>query len=184
MAVGRRDLNIQEFLLLYALDDDSETDDRSGLLPVVHRSASAESGELASFRAEVERHNDRTMTILSLSGTETITRCGVCPKEESRPCMALRFLALPYAQHPAYRPEWRIVRADVVVGTAQDRLAEKVRGVVPRPRQAADDLPPPGNARRRILHQLGIGFSRSDFTDEELAQRGVQTETPTGLPAD
>lgn len=62
--------------------------------------------------AEVERHSDRTMTVVSLSGTETITRCRICPKEDGRPCSALRRLALPYAEHPAYRPEWRVIAAD------------------------------------------------------------------------
>ncbi len=68
----------------------------------------------ARLRAEVERHNDRTMTVVSLNETWTITRCGVCPKEANRPCTALRVLALPYAQHPAYRPEWAVEQHAVV----------------------------------------------------------------------
>jgi hypothetical protein len=42
----------------------------------------------AGLTAEIERHKDRTMTVASLSGEETITRCGTCPKEDTRPCTA------------------------------------------------------------------------------------------------
>jgi hypothetical protein len=184
MAAGTRELSIQDFLRLHALGDD-----RSGHPPLVRGSGPAGSGvaelfpTVASLRAEIERHTDRSMTVMSRGGMETITRCAACPKEETRPCMALRVLALPYAEHPGYRPEWRVEQADVGVNARQGLAAER-EGVVPPSREAMEDLPPPGNARRRVLHQLGISFRRSDFTDEELAQRGIEVETPAGPPAD
>jgi hypothetical protein len=66
-------------------------------------------GLLTAFRDEIEQHNDHTMTVVSRNGTETITRCRMCPKEDTRPCRALEMMALAYASHPAYLPEWRIV---------------------------------------------------------------------------
>jgi hypothetical protein len=108
-------MSIQEFLLSYVVDD-----------PIVEVHAAAQAMNTrgsdttdsrfpltrGALRAEVERHSDRTMTVVSLSGHVSITRCRVCPKEDTRPCTALRVLALPYAQHPAYRPEWGIAPHD------------------------------------------------------------------------
>jgi hypothetical protein len=197
MALHTRVMNIQEFLYAVALGDR----DQDGSAPAVTRLGSTKSRSTdnnrgrglagadtdrlpltgAGLAAEVERHSDRTMTVVSLSGIETITRCGICPKEDTRPCMALRILALPYAEHPGYRSEWSITRPDTAAATAQDRpCVEDETAVLPFPRLA--ELPPPGDARRRILHQLGIGLSQSDFTDEELAQRGIAVATDAGLP--
>jgi hypothetical protein len=89
MTLGLRDLTIQEFLLAYTAGDP----------------------------AEVERHRERTMNVVSRHGIETITRCTTCPREETRPCTALRILALPYAQHPAYRREWSIDPPSQVPGS-------------------------------------------------------------------
>ena len=75
-------------------------------------------GRDSRLAALVERHRDRTMTVVSLSGTEKITRCGTCPKEDSRPCRALRLLALPYAHHPAYQPEWHVAVPESSDGAA------------------------------------------------------------------
>ena len=55
-------------------------------------------------------------------------------------------------------------------------------GLVPPRYHRMADLPPPGNARRRLLRQLGINISRADFTDEELAQRGIAVETQDDRP--
>ena len=41
-------------------------------------------------------------------------------------------------------------------------------------------MPPPGNARRRLLRQFGIRISRSDFTEEELAERALTGDHPPG----
>ena len=72
----------------------------------------------ARLRAEVMRHRSRTMTIVSMGGNETMTRCPVCPKNDSPPCDGLRLLALPYNWHPAYRPEWHIDPARAHPGEA------------------------------------------------------------------
>lgn len=179
MAVGPRDLSIQEFLLTYVLGDNAGTG-RLPALPGAELSASDLGGlphNRADLRAEIERHDDRSMTVVTLKGTETITRCGVCPREDTRPCTALRVLALPYAQHPAYRPEWRIVSPDALDVPAQRHHDEDNEESAPLPYQRVADLPPPGNARRRALRQLGIPISRFDFTDEELARRGIAVES-------
>ena len=59
-------------------------------------------------RIEIESHHDRTMVVTSRAGTETVTRCGICAKESSRPCHALKVMALPYASHPDYQQIWQI----------------------------------------------------------------------------
>ena len=132
---GTRGLTIQEFLLRYAVGAD-----RSG-----HDCAGPD-----AQRAEIERHNDRTMTVVTLSGTTTITRCGVCPKEETRPCSALRLMALPFAQHPAYQQEWLLTPPEVEGDVAQDS-SPGTHGGIPRPREEQDSLAPPVAAVRPIL---------------------------------
>ena len=53
-----------------------------------------------------------------------------------------------------------------------------IDGLIPRRYDRMADLPPPGNARRRLLRQFGLAISRDDFTDEELAQRGIAIDPP------
>lgn len=106
-------LTIKEFLLAYALGRDPDLDRADAESAAEELEAPTGSGAmsdrvLSRLHAEIERHNDRTMTVLTRSGTETITRCGVCPKSSSAPCLGLRRLALPYAGHPAYQSEWHI----------------------------------------------------------------------------
>ena len=126
-------------------------------------------GDSGTVRAEVERHRERTMTVVFRDRTETITRCATC-REEAHPCTALRVLALRFAEHPAYRPEWRPAPADA----AEDAETAGI-GLVPRQRGA--EVPPPGIARRRVLRQYGISFRESDFTEGELAQRRIAIGT-------
>ena len=134
-------------------------------------------GQDASLAREVERHRERTMTVVSLMGTESITRCGTCPREESRPCKALRVLALPFAHRPGYRPEWQLTPATVdgaLDGPArrdEEDRAVGTDGLVPPPYPRIADMPPPGSARRRLLREFGIGIRDSDYTDEELRLR-------------
>lgn len=127
-------------------------------------------GQDASLAREVERHRERTMTVVSLMGTESITRCGTCPSEESRPCKALRVLALPFAHRPGYRSAWQVPPASVDGADQEDR-AVGTDGLVPPPYPRIADMPPPGNARRRLLREFGIGIRDSDYTDEELHLR-------------
>jgi hypothetical protein len=72
----------------------------------------AERADTPALVAGLERHRDRTMTVVHRNRIETITRCGTCPNEQLRPCRGLRVLALPYAHHPAYRPEWSLPHDD------------------------------------------------------------------------
>ncbi|WP_227466790.1 DUF6221 family protein [Nocardioides lijunqiniae] len=96
-----------------------------------------------------------------MDGAESLTRCGACAEEGPAPCTALRTLALPYAAHPGYRPEWQL----------PEQSAERMLGGNPPPYSLIATMPPPGNARRRLLRQYGIRISRGDFTDSELALR-------------
>lgn len=100
-------LSIRDFLLAFAAEGEPDTDSSPrSLLHVQDRGADMPARQ-GSLRAEIERHHERTMTVISRRGLETITRCEVCPESETTPCIGLRRLAVPYAQHPAYRPEWR-----------------------------------------------------------------------------
>jgi hypothetical protein len=176
-------LSIQEFLLAYAFD---------GPVPAADHGPETWDPDRrpltgANLRAEIERHADRTMTVRSSTGSSSgmgaITRCGVCPKEATRPCTALRVLALPYADHPAYRPEWRIAPPDAYGVPARRVTAADTERLLPFPHMRVPDLPPPGNARRRLLRKFGIPIGRFDFTDEELAQRGVGDPKARRTPA-
>lgn len=101
---------IKDFLLSRTLQDEAESDERETRRSAITGDPVREStpARHTEMRAEIERHNDHSMTVVSRVGTETITRCGYCPKEETQPCRALRLLALPYARHPAYLPEWAV----------------------------------------------------------------------------
>ena len=118
MTVGPRVLSIQEFLLADVLGADIEVDDvecptapvRAARLGLTYPARLPL--KRAKLRAEIERHSDRTMRVVSYKGIETITRCRTCAKDDTRPCLALRVLAVAYGRHPAYRPEWRIPRPD------------------------------------------------------------------------
>jgi hypothetical protein len=88
-----------------------------------------ERGGRPALLAELARHRDRTMTVVYRERTETITRCGTCPKEQIRPCRRLRALALPYAGQPGYRPEWGLPDADDE--TSSGRTARQYAGAAP-----------------------------------------------------
>lgn len=146
MAASSQVLTIQEFLLAHVLGD-ADPDDRAGPEPVddPRRLDPSDPEGLAltgaALRAEIERHNDRTMTVVSRGDTQRITRCGICPKEGAPPCTALRLLALPYAQHPAYQPEWSIARPDAP--SISDLPRQRSGGVAPLLHQRMADLPAP-----------------------------------------
>ena len=60
------------------------------------------------LRAQVERHNDRTMVVQSggKRPLEYVTRCGTCPKESTTPCRILREMASEYSNHPDFDSDW------------------------------------------------------------------------------
>ena len=111
MTGGQRELSIQEFLLGYivgeGIDEVHEIDD-------IDR-------RLATLRSEVVRHGARMMRVASHGSMETITRCQCCPRDDGWPCTTLKKLAQPYARHPAYREEWRILGSDELVGVEDGR---------------------------------------------------------------
>ena len=126
MKSGPRVLSIPEFLLDYVLVPEAE-----GGGPV--------GAARADLRAEVVRHRDRTMTVVFRDRIETMTRCEVC-RTEDPPCTALRVLALPFADHPAYRAEWSISSSEgpeVVLAPDAGRTTW-------------------GHAHRRVLRLYGI----------------------------
>jgi hypothetical protein len=187
MTIGLRVLSIQEFLLNYVVGGGAEIDDPHEPVPFLGADkplARSAPGDAVSFRAEIERHNDRTMTVVFHDRVETITRCGVCPKEATRPCTALRRLAMPYVRHPAYRPEWAVTQPDATGDPDQEGSRPRTEEFAFLPYQRVADLPPPGNARRRILRLLGISFRESDYTEDELAARGIAGQVPVELPVD
>ena len=113
---------IKEFLLSRAMQDEAESDAQGTSWPSVadrnthqravvagrHRGHARHRASLhTELRAEIEKHNDRSITITSPGGAETMTRCGTCPQEATQPCRGLRLLALPYADHPTYQSVWR-----------------------------------------------------------------------------
>lgn len=60
------------------------------------------------LRAQVERHNDRTMVVVSggKRQLEYVTRCGTCPKESTTPCRILKEMANEYSSHPDFDSDW------------------------------------------------------------------------------
>lgn len=65
-----------------------------------------------AIRAEIERHNDRSMWILGgASAPEVRTRCGLCVHEYTRPCLALRRIASKYQNHPDFDQAWTLPTA-------------------------------------------------------------------------
>jgi hypothetical protein len=105
--------NISDFLYAHVRGDDTE-----------------------GLRAEVERHRDRTMTVVFRERVETITRCGICPKEPSRPCTALRVLALPYAEDPLYDPGWQLVAVEDEEPTSAELRPTSVADLATRVQRA------------------------------------------------
>jgi hypothetical protein len=51
-------------------------------------------------RRTVELHQLRE------KGRGAVSACRTCGRRHGWPCSTLRFLALPYVNHPSYRPEW------------------------------------------------------------------------------
>jgi hypothetical protein len=60
------------------------------------------------LRAQIERHNDRTMVVVSggKRQLEYVTRCGTCPKESTTPCRILKEMASEYSTHPDFDSDW------------------------------------------------------------------------------
>lgn len=68
--------------------------------------------DTAPVRAEIERHNDRSMMVLGgARGHEVRTRCGLCVHEYTRPCRALRRIASRYQDHPDFDQAWTLPTA-------------------------------------------------------------------------
>lgn len=142
---------IREFLLDFVVN--SAESDRS----VRHQTGSRPSS-LAHLRAELDRH---TAPQVASHHDSRALACVACCEDTIQPCEVLRLLAVPYASHPAYRPEWRPAAADPAVDGGQ----------MARPYPLLAQMPPPGAERRRLLREAGIRITRRDFSDEEWAER-------------
>ncbi|MFL6156334.1 MAG: DUF6221 family protein [Marmoricola sp.] len=128
-------LDIREFLLGFATLGEAGRDDDLG-------------DQALWLRDEVRRHTAQVDATGQRAGWPVL-HCGLCPPEPE-PCGALRLLAVPYANHPAYQADW-----------------------IPVPTQDPSVIAmPAGLARRRALRTAGLNLRVGDFTDEERAQRG------------
>jgi hypothetical protein len=62
----------------------------------------------ARSRRAIKLHDDRSMVVTWQHNAETVTRCGTCTKEASRPCTALKLLAAKYEDHPDFEEAWAL----------------------------------------------------------------------------
>lgn len=103
-------MRIEEFLLSRVDEDEKNAAEGAGgeyeLGPNGAHAASVESFE--HRRAVIHRHHDRSVTVMASGAFETVTRCGICIHEFTRPCRALRTLAVPDDQHPDYDRLWQL----------------------------------------------------------------------------
>ena len=86
--------DLAEFLLARIAEDEQ-----------YEQSPHADHNEHTYLRAMAEREAKRRIVELH----HTAGRSGLCDECHSKvwPCPTLRLLALPYADHPDYREEWR-----------------------------------------------------------------------------
>lgn len=64
---------------------------------------------LGSARAQIKRHHDRSMNVISRAGSETWTRCDVCAEQPEYPCNALKLMASTYESHPDFDQQWHLL---------------------------------------------------------------------------
>lgn len=133
------------------------------------------------LNAEIERHDGPTTVARTSEAVDKPSGCAECLREEIQPCAALRFLAVPYASHPAYRSEWLPETTDDI-GTARvwTRAPIAREASTPPPYPLIANLPAPGMARRSALREARINVSRNDPNAEEQADRGWHT--PGSIP--
>lgn len=83
---------IREFLLGFAMNASGSDG------PALHHSLGPSSQDV--LRRELDRHTPAL-------DADIAAACARCRQDRVQPCDVLRLLAVPYASHPAYRPEWR-----------------------------------------------------------------------------
>lgn len=98
--VDQHGQRIRDFLLDFAMN--TLGPDGSALHQMEDRPSAQD-----SLRRELDRHNAPHDAVRAGHGAKTSPVCPVCREDTIQPCDVLRLLAVPYASHPAYRPEWR-----------------------------------------------------------------------------
>lgn len=95
-------VTIQAFLLARVSEHEAEYDAKT------HPKRRGQENGFEGDRMRILRHADRTMVVTWRNGSETIERCGICPKASDPPCPPLRRMAQLYAGHLDYDPAWAL----------------------------------------------------------------------------
>ena len=90
---------IREFLLGFAMNASGSDG------PALHHSLGPSSQDV--LRRELDRHTPALDAEYVGHDADIAAACARCCQDRVQPCDVLRLLAVPYASHPAYRPEWR-----------------------------------------------------------------------------
>lgn len=97
--------SLTDFLVARIADDEAGVKSGFGAGDVDYRAISPHRwlAECETKRRILDEHDDY--------GSDQCPRCrGIKNRRLAAPCNTLRFLALPYANHPDYRDEWRPYR--------------------------------------------------------------------------
>lgn len=106
-------MRIEEFLLARVDEDETNAEGADGDRGLTPRRAHATDG-FERRRAIIHRHHDQSVTVMSSGAFETVTRCGICIHEFTRPCRALKTLAAPDDAHPDYDLQWQFAAPSTV----------------------------------------------------------------------
>jgi hypothetical protein len=98
-------MRITEFLLA-RVDQEQSNAERVTAPRELGPDRSAAMDTYARRRAVIHRHHDQSVTVMATGEFQTVTRCGICIHEFTRPCRALKTLALPDRAHPDYDRAW------------------------------------------------------------------------------
>lgn len=104
-------MHINEFLLARVADDEVSAGGPSSTTYELGPNRAHASDLFERRRTAIHRHHDRSVTVMFAGKAQTISRCGMCAHEVTRPCRALRLLALPDDAHPDYDPAWSDIAA-------------------------------------------------------------------------
>jgi hypothetical protein len=99
-------MHINEFLLARVADDEAGAGAPGSTTYELGPNRAHACDLFERRRIAIHRHHDRSVTVMFAGRAQTISRCGVCAHELTRPCRALKRLALPHASHPDYDAAW------------------------------------------------------------------------------
>ena len=96
-------MRISEFLLARVRQDEVDAEAHG----YEHHFDSHDGGGVFERRrTAIHRHHDRSITVVSTGAFQTVSRCGVCIREFTRPCRVLMSLAQADNEHPDYDHAW------------------------------------------------------------------------------